>query len=95
MKNFSKKVTKESSIQTAISKALTENGWFVVKIMMASKNGIPDLMAIKNGRTIFIEVKNEIGRLSKIQEYRIKEMQQHGAEVIVARSKEEIKPYLD
>ena len=59
MKNSSKKTTKESSIQTAISKALTENGWFVVKIMMASKNGIPDLMAIKNGRTIFIEVKNE------------------------------------
>ena len=95
MKNSSNKVTKESSIQTAISKAFTENGWFVVKIMMASKNGIPDLMAIKNGRTIFIEVKNEIGKLSKIQEYRIKEMQQHGAEVIVARSKEEIKPYLD
>ena len=59
MKNSSKKTTKESSIQTAISEALTENGWFVVKIMMASKNGIPDLMAIKNGRTIFIEVKNE------------------------------------
>lgn len=95
MKNSSKKTTKESSIQTAINKLLTEKGWFVVKIMMASKNGIPDLMAIKNGRTIFIEVKNEIGKLSKIQEYRIKEMQQHGAEVIVARSKEEIKPYLD
>ena len=95
MKNSSKKITKESSIQTAINKLLAENGWFVVKIMMASKNGIPDLMAIKNGKTIFIEVKNEIGRLSKIQEYRIKEMQQHGAEVIVARSKEEIKPYLD
>ena len=95
MKNFSKKITKESSIQTAINKLLTENRWFVVKIMMASKNGIPDLMAIKNGRTIFIEVKNEIGKLSKIQEYRIKEMQEHGAEVIVARSKEEIKHYLD
>ena len=95
MKNFSKKITKESSIQTAINKLLTENRWFVVKIMMASKNGIPDLMAIKNGKTIFIEVKNEIGKLSKIQEYRIKEMQQHGAEVIVARSKEEIKHYLD
>ena len=95
MKNFSKKITKESSIQTAINKLLTENRWFVVKIMMASKNGIPDLMAIKNGKTIFIEVKNEIGKLSKIQEYRIKEMQEHGAEVIVARSKEEIKHYLD
>ena len=90
-----KKPSKESTVQSSIQKWLKDNGWFTIKIIMASKNGIPDLMAIKNGRTIFIEVKNEIGKLSKIQEYRIKEMQQHGAEVIVARSKEEIKPYLD
>ena len=85
----------ESKIQKKIINHLKKEGWFVTKLISTSTSGIPDLMAIKNGRTIFIEVKNEIGKLSKIQEYRIKEMQEHGAEVIVARSKEEIKTYLD
>ena len=81
---------KEQLIQSAIKKELTNNGWLVIKIIMASVSGVPDLMAMKDGKTVFIEVKNEIGKLSAIQEYRIKEIRNVGIEVIVARSKDDI-----
>ena len=85
MNRNSKKITKESTIQNAIQKHLKKNGWFTVKIIMASKNGIPDVVAIKDGRVIFLEIKNEIGRLSEIQKYRIEELKSYGSEVYVVR----------
>jgi hypothetical protein len=57
---------------------------------MTNKNGIPDLLAIpRNSDVIFIEVKATNGKLSKLQEYRLKELQNHGVKVEVF--KEEIK----
>jgi hypothetical protein len=57
---------------------------------MTNKNGIPDLLAIpRNSDVIFIEVKAVNGKLSKLQEYRLKELQNHGVKVEVF--KEEIK----
>ncbi len=90
-----KKPSKESTVQSSIQKWLKDNGWFTVKIIMASKNGVPDVMAIKDGRTVFIEVKREKGGvLSPIQEYRIKEMREYGAEVIIANSLDIVKQSL-
>jgi ribosome-interacting GTPase 1 len=57
---------------------------------MTNKNGIPDLLAIpRNSDVIFIEVKAVNGKLSKLQGYRLKELQNHGVKVEVF--KEEIK----
>ena len=38
---------------------------------------------LKNGKTIFVESKEDWDRLSKIQEYRIKQIKQHGFKVYV------------
>lgn len=46
----------------------------MVKLIKTNKNGIPDLLAVKENRTIFIEVKQEHGKLSEIQRYRINEL---------------------
>lgn len=46
-------------------------------------NGIPDLVAFKDGKTIFIEVKQPTGVLSEIQKIRIKQLKEHGFEVNV------------
>ena len=65
-------------------------GYYVIKLTMTNKNGIPDLLAIpRNSDVIFIEVKAVNGKLSKLQEYRLKELQNHGVKVEVF--KEEIK----
>lgn len=68
----------ESARQTKIKKQLEKEGWLVIKLIKTSVNGIPDLMALKNGETIFIEVKQPKGVLSEIQKYRIKELREKG-----------------
>ena len=41
-------------------------------------NGIPDLVAFKEGKTMFIEVKQPTGVLSEIQKIRIKQLREQG-----------------
>jgi Holliday junction resolvase len=74
----------ESKIQAKIIKSFTDGGYMVIKLIKTSKNGIPDLMALKDGKTIFIEVKRPLlGKLSKVQEYRIKELKEYGFETLI------------
>jgi len=68
----------ESKRQTKIKNKLEADGWTVVKLIKTSLNGIPDLMCLKNGTTMFVEVKQPNGVLSEIQKYRIKELQSKG-----------------
>ncbi len=58
-------------------------GWFVVKLIKTNKNGVPDLLATKKDRTVFIEVKQKKGVLSEIQKYRIEEIKQKGIECYI------------
>lgn len=44
-------------------------------------NGIPDLMALKDGKTMFIEVKKPKGILSELQKIRIEQLRKQGFEV--------------
>lgn len=62
---------------------LEKEDYFVVKLISTNKNGIPDLLAVKTDRTIFIEVKQEHGKLSEIQKYRINEIRSKGIEAYV------------
>ena len=69
---------RESEIQSKIIKYLESKDWIVVKIIQTNKNGWPDLQAHKDGQTIFIEVKGPNGRLSELQKYRLKKLQEKG-----------------
>ena len=68
----------EQYIQAKISKRLESEGWLVIKLIKTTKNGIPDLMALKDGVARFIEVKKPNGKISEIQKYRIKELKTAG-----------------
>lgn len=75
---------KEQKIQAKKIKELEAQGYYVIKLMNTNKNGIPDLIAIPpNSDVIFIEVKTPTGKLSKLQEYRIKELDSMGIRVEV------------
>jgi len=74
---------KESQIQSKIIKRLEKEGWEVIKLIRTSMIGIPDLMALKDGKCKFIEVKQTIGILSEIQKLRIKQLKGRGFEVLV------------
>ena len=73
----------EQQIQTKIKKKLQAQGYFVTKLIKTSTNGIPDLLAIKDGQATFIEVKRQNGILSPLQELRISEIKKYGCIVKV------------
>jgi Holliday junction resolvase len=73
---------KEQQIQTKKIKELEAQGYYVIKLINTNKNGIPDLIAIPpNSDVLFVEVKKPEGKLSKLQDYRVKELQDHGVKV--------------
>ena len=78
------KKTSEQKIQTKIIKKLEAEGFYVLKLIKTNKNGIPDLLAIKNNECLFIEVKREDGKLSEVQKYRLNELKEKGIKAVVA-----------
>ena len=64
---------KEQQIQAKRIKQLEAQGYYVLKLIKTNKNGIPDLIAIKEGDILFSEIKTANGKLSEIQKYRMKE----------------------
>lgn len=70
----------ESKIQSGIIKKLELQGYFVIKLIATNKNGIADILALKDGKAIFIEVKQPTGVLSELQKLRIKQLQDLGFE---------------
>jgi Holliday junction resolvase-like predicted endonuclease len=73
----------EQQIQSKIIKRLEQEGFFVLKLIKTNKSGIMDLLAVKESRTIFVEVKQEHGKLSEIQRYRINELRNKKIECYV------------
>jgi len=77
---------REQQIQTKRIKELEAEGYYVIKLINTNKNGIPDLIAIpRNADVLFVEVKGPNGKLSKLQEYRLKELEEHGIKTEVFR----------
>ena len=76
----------EQQIQTKIIKELESEGYYVIKLIKTNKNGIPDIIAIPpNSNVIFSEVKTPKGKVSKLQEYRLKELDEYGFRTEVYR----------
>jgi Holliday junction resolvase len=74
----------EQQIQSKKIKELESQGYYVIKLINTNKNGIPDLIAIPpNAEVLFVEVKKPDGKLSKLQEFRKKELESHGIRVEV------------
>jgi Holliday junction resolvase len=69
----------EQQIQSKRIKQLEAEGYYVIKIIKANKNGLPDILALHPDKgVLFSEVKTPEGKLSKLQEYRLKELQEYG-----------------
>lgn len=73
---------KESKIQSKKIKELEDKGYYVIKLIITNKPGIPDILAIpRNSDVEFYEVKGPKGEVEPLQEWRIKELTKHGVKV--------------
>lgn len=76
----------EQQIQTKIKTWLENNGAYVVKVIQASKAGVPDLLVCYKGMFIGIEVKRPStkGNVSKLQKHNLNLIQAAEGKTIVA-----------
>jgi len=69
----------EQQIQKKKIDELESFGYYVLKLIKTNKNGIPDVIAIHPEKGVkFFEIKTQKGKVSKLQEYRIKELESYG-----------------
>jgi hypothetical protein len=73
----------ESKLQRKIIRDLRLSGWKVLKIVLSNEPGNPDVLAGKNSRMVWIEVKDQGEEPEPLQELRHQEWRDHGFEVFV------------
>lgn len=67
---------RENSIVSSIRKAAKKNGWWSLKIHGGfGRAGIPDLLCLKEGRAVFLEVKQPGKKASKLQIFTMGEIE--------------------
>jgi len=71
-------ITSEKKLQPKIIKHLEQNGFYTIKTIKLNKNGLPDIIAFKDGNTIMVEVKSKGKKPSELQNFRIKEVIEFG-----------------
>jgi Holliday junction resolvase len=79
-----------SNFQTKVKKAFQEQGYKVLNVIKLSENGYPDLMAMKSGKTIFIECKEVTDTLKPLQMLRIDELIELGFDAVCLKDKKGI-----
>jgi Holliday junction resolvase len=73
----------EAQIQRAMLLKLESFGWYVIKLIQTNKNGIPDLLCHKAGRTVYIEVKRLRSLPAALQTLRMRQLNDAGVETFV------------
>jgi len=58
-------------------------------------NGVPDILGVCNGKFIAIEVKTEKGIVSNDQKKFIKQLEEHGAYTLIARSLQDAREWFN
>lgn len=75
-----------SKHQSRVIKKMESDGWLVVNLIKTSKNGIPDLLCLRNGVAKFIECKEKNDSVKPLQQYRIDQLISMGFEAIVDKA---------
>ena len=86
----------EQKIQKSIIKWLEAEGHYVVKVISASRAGVPDILACVNGKFVAIEVKTPgtQNNISPLQAYNLDKINICGGHAIAAWSLEQVKEKL-
>lgn len=75
-----------SKYQTKIIRKYEGLGYYVINLIKTSKNGIPDLLCLKEGeKPLFIECKESNDTLKPLQKFRIEELKKYGVDAILLK----------
>lgn len=86
---------RESAIENKMVRMVRERGGLCYKFVSPGNPGVPDRIVITpDGRTIYIELKTEIGRLASIQKWQIDEMKKRGVDIRVLKGLDEVKAFV-
>ena len=87
---------KESAIESKLVRMARDRGGLCYKFVSPGNPGVPDRIIITpDGRSVYVELKTEIGRLANIQKWQLEEMRKRGADVRVLRGLEEVKGFVE
>lgn len=78
----------ESKVQAKLIRRYEREGFFVVKLILTNKPGIPDLLLLKDGVASFVECKRHGEKARPLQEFRINELRSLGFMVDVVNGHE-------
>lgn len=86
----------EKRVERHLVTGVKKLGGMCLKFVSPGTSGVPDRLIItKDGRIIFAELKTDVGRLSKIQEFTISEMRKRSADVRVLYGLQDVKAFLN
>jgi len=80
----------EKDIQKKILNCLRQEGIYAIKVVLAGKNGVPDVIACINGQFVAFEVKNGTrGVVTQLQEYNLEQIRKSMGLAFIVRSFDE------
>lgn len=86
----------EREIEQCMVKEVKKRGGLCYKFVSPNNPGVPDRIVITpTGRVIFVELKTEIGRLSRIQQWQRGEIQKRGADIRVIKGWDAAKAFIE
>ena len=87
---------RESKIESRLVCLVRERGGLCYKFVSPGNPGVPDRIVITpNGRTYYVELKNEVGRLSSIQKWQHDELRKRGADIRTLKSMEQVAAFVE
>lgn len=82
---------RESVLQSQVMRYLRAKGIYARKLHDMYTAGLGDILVIIDGASIFIELKSDTGKLSKIQAWEASKVREAGGLYYVCRSLDEVK----
>lgn len=87
---------KESTIEARLVRGVKKLGGLCYKFTSPGNPGVPDrIVILPDGRTIYVELKTEIGRLAKVQQWQLEEMRKRGVDVRVLKGLDQVTAFLE
>lgn len=85
----------EKELERKLVKKVQEMGGLCWKFTSPNLPGVPDrIVILPGGRIIFVELKTEIGRLSRLQKYCLEQLQLRGCDARKVKGKVELQEFL-